>query len=211
MTSAQIIPIMSAIVTSTCIRATAPLRSSSYPHWPCSGAMQLVLWAGMAIFCHSALGQEVAGSDVSASSPATPATTPPPDPSSGPKAEPPIPENPQPAPQGKTGSDAHKVTAPEPFTPEPPKAVTLERRRGKRPSWRLALGGLLILGGATAVAAAAFYFSLNGKCVDSSCLALYETNNVSVPLLTVGLGGLVAGAVTVALPGPVFYAPVSSP
>jgi tetratricopeptide (TPR) repeat protein len=91
----------------------------------------------------------------------------------------------------------------------PPMAIQVRPAHRPRPTWRLALGGALMTAGAVAVGVGAGFWSLDGQCTDARCITTYHTGpTIVAPLLAVGLSALGAGAVTVALRGPVYYEPV---
>lgn len=92
--------------------------------------------------------------------------------------------------------------------PRKPKVILMKEELAPRPLWRLALGGTFLGVGLTGIAIGAYGLGVNGKCVDDPIAPKMVCSEVRQGLPT-GLGFLisgslvaVAGAITIALPGP---------
>lgn len=117
---------------------------------------------------------------------------------------------------------ASPAPPPEPQAPLPPAALDLPGiaeaaraaepvqrvRRAERPTWRIALGSVMIGAGVLAAGFAIAALSQDGKCTQGSsaavamppCLASLHTSDVGAVLLTSGLAAAGAGVLIIAIP-----------
>lgn len=101
--------------------------------------------------------------------------------------------------------------------PKQLKVIMLREERAPRPLWRLLLGSALLGGGVGMLIPGVYNLAVDGKCVEEpvppalACPTIYAGATSGAPLLTVGALSIVAGIVTVALPGKLTYRPVSAP
>jgi len=110
-------------------------------------------------------------------------------------------------------SPSDDMPEPEPTKPPPPppRAPVYRTEVMPRPKWRLALGGVLLGGGAITAGFGISALSRNGAaapdgpCSDGStmiCKKTFQTGRIGGVLTAVGLAAVAGGVVTIALPGP---------
>jgi hypothetical protein len=110
------------------------------------------------------------------------------------------------------GQPAELVVSLDPI-PAPPKAPSgplyvTRTERLRRPTWRLALGGVLLGGGALALGFGGGALSVHGQCIRPAeppvepCDQLYDTSTLGYSLLGGGAGLALIGTVLLAIPGP---------
>ena len=98
------------------------------------------------------------------------------------------------------------LTQPEP--PPAPLAIPMVSRRMGRPAWRIALGSVLIAGGAITMGFGLGARAVDGRCIQQNiaagteCRDTYNTGGLAGVLLGGGFLMTAGGVVLVALPGP---------
>jgi hypothetical protein len=100
--------------------------------------------------------------------------------------------------------------------PKQSRVIVMREERAPRPLWRILLGSGLLAGGMGMLVPGAYDLAVDGKCVSAptppalTCPTIYSGVPTGAPLVAVGALSIAGGILTLALPGRVFYRPITT-